>query len=129
MFVGDFMNVKAKVPESWFAAQKQKAYHAPQLELHQILDMYEGDFEAFFMNKWRKAKKGYKQNALRELKNDFRYIKVTVIKQAFQENNYLYIPTRRALQRMEPGTKATDTTKESNNSCSLSVLQEKKPAK
>jgi hypothetical protein len=23
MFVGDFMNVKAKVPESWFAAQKQ----------------------------------------------------------------------------------------------------------
>ncbi len=60
MFVGDFMNVKAKVPESWFAAQKQKAYHAPQLELHQILDMYKGDFEAFFMNKWRKANKGYK---------------------------------------------------------------------
>jgi TRIAD3 protein (E3 ubiquitin-protein ligase RNF216) len=105
-FVGEFMNVKAKVPESWFAAQEQKAYHAPQPELQQILDMYEGDPEAFFMKR-REVTEGYKQNALRELKNDFRYIKVTVIKQAFQENNYLYIPTRRALQKMEPAQRGT----------------------
>jgi TRIAD3 protein (E3 ubiquitin-protein ligase RNF216) len=109
-FVGEFMNAKAKVPESWSAAQKQKAYHAPQPELQQILDMYEGDPEAFFMNTRRELqepKEDYHENALRELKNDFRHIKAPVIKRAFNENKKFYIPTRRALQGMEPAQRGT----------------------
>ena len=61
--------------------------------------MYDDDPESYFMDKRRQASPIYKVHCMEQLKKEFSKISVKVIKEIFSQNNCLFLPSVRDLEK------------------------------
>ena len=64
-----------------------------------IFLVYDDDPESYFMDKRRQASPIYKVHCMEQLKKEFSKISVKVIKEIFSQNNCLFLPSVRDLEK------------------------------
>ena len=79
-------------------AEEMRKY-SEELSVQEILEMYDDDPESYFMDKTRKASEVYKLHCMEQLKKEFSKISVKVIKEIFSQNNCLFLPSVRDLEK------------------------------